>query len=330
MFWSKSSISAISLAAAVSACASKTASTDKAASKTATASKTANANSSSRAKSSASGAGTSSEADDPAVALGLEALHLGAYRLAEGGDGEQQFAIEYGFVDMRRQNGDSVKDLFDFRWKTVAGFASNSGLPVAQAVNSCASPVAPQLGSAVAESVALSGTFNQELQLGPDGAFAYADAGPDNAVMDIKKGLTAAFSQGGEAIANLEGAKLPAAEQIRLTGAFDASLNLNLNIKTLNAALAEAKDKLTVGADQGSYDVAVVTLLGSESSETKVLRCLISPGGKAEIAEGELAKLLPLRGFYSRFAKFTVEKTAAGSVWLAAIAGDGAVNIANE
>jgi hypothetical protein len=258
--------------------------------------------------------------------FGVPPFLYGPY-LAEAfaGSSVASFTVEYGFLDVRRQNGlkSGANDLFDFRWKTVAATAGPEPLPK-QASRGCGAVESKTFGSA-ADTVTISGATSAELEAGDRNAFVFENVEQGARGFDASKGLEAKFLKEGDELAKISADPPPGIGSIRISGAYDATLNINTGVRFLSDALKGATDALKLAEEGGgAYDLAVVTLMGGKAAKTEAIRCFIPPGGSVELAEDTYKGLLPLRGFYVIYAKIKVAAVAGGSTWAASIIGDGA------
>jgi hypothetical protein len=244
---------------------------------------------------------------------------------AFAGSSETSYAVEYGFLDIRRQNGlkTGADDLFDFRWKTVAAAASTEPLPK-EASSGCGTVTSKTFGSA-ADTVAISGATSAELEAGTRNVFLFENVEQGAQGFDPTKGLEAKFLKDGDELATISADPPTGIGSVRISGAYDATLNINTGVRFLSDALKGATDALKLAEEGGgSYDLAVVTLIGGKGAKTEAIRCFIAPGGSVELAEASYKGLLPLRGFYVIYAKIKAAAASKGDTWAASIVGDGA------
>lgn len=258
--------------------------------------------------------------------FGVAPFLYGPY-LAEAfaGSSGASFTVEYGFLDIRRQNGlkSGAADLFDFRWKTVAATAVDAPLPK-QASSGCGAVESKTFDSAV-DTVTISGATSAELEAGARNVFLFENVEQGALGFDATKGLKAKFRKEGDLLAEISADPPAGIGSIRISGAYDATLNINMGVRFLSDALKGATDALKLAEDGGgAYDLAVVTMMGGKAAKTAAIRCFIPPGGSVELAEDSYKGLLPLRGFYVIYAKINVAAVSGGATWAASIVGDGA------
>ena len=273
---------------------------------------------------------TSSSAGGPAAVVapefGVEPFAFGPYLLAQANiTAETVYLLEFGMIDIRRQNADGsgVSDLFDFRWKTIAAAVTTGGLAWSLGPG-CGEPKPAQFQDQ-ADIVKVSGALSKELTGNSAAVFIFDDQTAAAQDFDASKGLVANFRKQEETLASISAPPPPQSGSLRVSGAYDATLNLNFNVHLLSEQLASATGPLKLSEDGGgAYDLAVVTFLGSANAKLPVLRCLMPRGGTVSLAEQQYKSLLPLRGFFTIYAKLSIASDGAANTWSAAVFGDGA------
>ena len=258
--------------------------------------------------------------------LALSSLAFGPYLAqAPAGFTSKQLALEFGFVDIRREKDGSQTDIYDFRWKQIAGLVGTSVLPT-QAASGCAPVQAVQGQAQDGESLVVTGPTAQTLAFDAQG-FARLDDTEGKTSFNVGASLTAkALAQDGSSLASVTAPVLPTAGTIQLADAYDTNLTVNTVIKDVNNGLVAAKHDLLIG-DAGNaknYNLVVVTFYGGGASGAKRVRCFLPPGGAATLAAADYKTLLPLKGIIGYFANVVTVAQGDQTVWSASIAGQGA------
>jgi len=255
--------------------------------------------------------------------LDLKTFELGPYLAAAlTGAGEKQASLEFGYIDVRQKKGTSGDDLYDYRWRQASLIASNSHLPAAPTLGTCAdvSTALVKAGEPFATEASVSGAATGAMTKGADNVFRFEDKSQDSKI-DTLKTLTATFAG-----TTLASPKLPTAGSVQMSGAFDGSINVNTSIKDLNDNLKKFASKDLTLADVGNgkeYDLIVVTFYGGAAAATKMVRCAIAPAGTAPLTAALHKALSPIRGVFSFFANVEVKSEGGITTWTSGIAGTG-------